>query len=51
VTRRELLRHPGLLGLVARDALLGLQSVAVVAFTAAGLRERARLRPVASEAV
>ncbi len=31
--------------------LLGLQSAAVVAFTVAGLRERARLRPVASEAV
>jgi MFS family permease len=32
-------------------ALLGLQSLAVVAFSAAGLRERARMRPVASEAV
>jgi MFS family permease len=31
--------------------LLGLQSLAVVAFTVAGLRERARVRPVASEAV
>jgi MFS family permease len=31
--------------------LLGLQSLAVVAFTTAGLRERARVRPVASEAV
>lgn len=54
MTRRELLRHPGLLGLVARDviSLAGsqrLQSAGVVWFTTAGLRERARSKQLVTE--